>query len=68
MDKIIYLNDITYEGKKEFKRTPAGIKYNCCNCNKIMYTEKCGSYKYCLNCFNKWNKNKNTKPIAEFID
>jgi len=49
------------------------LKYNCKQCHKIMYTQPYGSYKYCLSCFNEWEKNKrnwkrNKDVDIDFID
>ena len=66
----VYLCDIKYEGKGKAKgnifiRPPAGIQYNCFSCKKIMFTEISGSYKYCLRCYNNYEK---AKKNDEFID
>ena len=70
----IYLDNIEYEGKGQlFAKVPTGLKYNCFNCKKIIITQPFGSYKYCIQCFNRWNKQHKQKMIIntnndEFID
>ena len=69
-NKIVYLNDACKiykrsldlsNSKKLWFKTPAGLKYNCKNCKKILYTEPYGSYEYCQSCYNNWNKNTDKK-------
>ena len=71
-NNFIYLDDIQYEGKGKFTKTPAGIKYNCFKCKKIIETQPYGSYKYCLRCFNTWKKHQGMEKTInnsnEFID
>ena len=73
--EYIYLDDLRRNKNIQFNKLEAGLKYNCFKCKKEMTTQPFGSYKYCLGCFNKWEKHKKVKPILknddntdEFID
>ena len=71
--EYIYLDDIRDDiktNKQKDGKLPAGIKYNCFKCKKNMVTQNYGSYKYCLSCFNKWEKtmkNKTNTPKEKAI-
>ena len=73
-NNIIFLKDVWnyYKDSLDFSelspaerfghRTPAGLKYNCLNCKKILFTGPYGSYEYCQSCYYKWQK----KPKPSF--
>ena len=66
MEQIVYLEDVKFEKESMWDCTPAGIKYNCKNCHTILFTKHYGSYAYCINCFNKYEKNKNKPPTPKY--
>ena len=66
METIVYLKDVKFEKQSIGERTPAGLKYNCKTCKKVLYTKPYGSYDYCINCFNNYYKKDKPKPKPKY--